>query len=111
MNEFNTHQVRFKVVIKIIFTGLGKTKNYKTWVKKFSTYFFPISRYNQPSAQDLFYGLLFGKTKMLQCLEIHAISLEGTRLRCTSLLFFSKYRVEVCLSVYNIQVNLIDTLE
>lgn len=35
MNEFNTHQVRFKVVIKIIFTGLGKTKNYKTWVKNF----------------------------------------------------------------------------
>lgn len=35
MNEFNTNQVRFKVVIKIIFTGLGKTKNYKTWVKKF----------------------------------------------------------------------------
>lgn len=89
MNEFNTHQVRFKVVIKIIFTGLGKTKNYKTWVKNFHL-LLPDSRYNQPSAQDLFYGLLFGKTKMLQCLEIHAISLEGTRLRCTSLLFFSK---------------------
>lgn len=90
MNEFNTHQVRFKVVIKIIFTGLGKTKNYKTWVKNFHLLLpdFPLQSTYIASAQDLFYGLLFGKTKMLQCLEIHAISLEGTRLRCTSLLFF-----------------------
>lgn len=90
MNEFNTHQVRFKVVIKIIFTGLGKTKNYKTWVKKF-----PLTSSRFPVTINLARKIYFtdcfsAKRKCYQCLEIHAISLEGTRLRCTSLLFFSK---------------------